>query len=99
MAGLFENWPNFLHELAGKLGQVLATLVGICSTFRPPPHPLSATTSGANTSLLLLVFYLYERQAEALPFLARRLGREVGTKNGKQEGLLDLFLFNTELKL
>jgi len=26
MAGLFENWPNFLHELAGKLGQDLATL-------------------------------------------------------------------------
>ena len=27
MAGLLENWPNFLHELAGKLGQDLATLV------------------------------------------------------------------------
>jgi len=26
MARLFENWPNFLHELAGKLGQDLATL-------------------------------------------------------------------------
>ena len=26
MAGLFENWPNFLHELAGKLGRDLATL-------------------------------------------------------------------------
>jgi len=26
MAGLFENWPNFLQELAGKLGQDLATL-------------------------------------------------------------------------
>jgi len=28
MAGLFENWLNFLHELAGKLGQDLATLMG-----------------------------------------------------------------------
>jgi len=27
MARLFENWPNFLHELAGKLGQDLATLL------------------------------------------------------------------------
>jgi len=27
MTRLFENWPNFLHELAGKLGQHLATLV------------------------------------------------------------------------
>ena len=26
MAGLFKNWLNFLHELAGKLGQDLVKL-------------------------------------------------------------------------
>jgi len=31
MAGVLENLPNFLHKLAGKLGQDLATLpLGTC---------------------------------------------------------------------
>jgi hypothetical protein len=46
MAGLFENWPNFLHELAGKLGQDLATLPNcLAKQLDPAPPPAAPGTS------------------------------------------------------
>ena len=52
MAGLFENWPNFLHELAGKLGQDLATLL--------TPHTfILVQTAAESTSCVNVNIYLY----------------------------------------
>jgi len=46
MAGLFENWLNFLHELAGKRGQDLATLCTSCCGFHKCTYDLYMLEGG-----------------------------------------------------